>query len=100
MSDSVTNTVQNICKTSLLRSSFPNSNNSFTIPILLEADNRSYELNNLSLNLDNNGELLVEDSNHSTNANIDCEMEVMNESNSDDEVIYNANTEFRFCISN
>lgn len=92
ISDSVINTIQNICETSLLRTSFPNSNNSVTRPSL-EADNRLHELHNLSLNLDNNGELLVEDSDHSTNINIDCEIEVMNENNSNDEVIYNANTE-------
>jgi hypothetical protein len=92
MSDSVINTVRNICETSLLRNSFPNSN-SIIIPTLLEADDRPRELNNLSLNLDNNGELLVQDSNRSTDVNIDCEIKVINESNSDDQVIYNANTE-------
>ncbi|XP_011691888.1 PREDICTED: uncharacterized protein LOC105452470 isoform X3 [Wasmannia auropunctata] len=113
MSDSVVNVVQSICETSLLRSSFPNNRNNTNIS-LFENDERSHELNYLSLtqNLGNNGELHDEDSSHSTNLNIDhnnientfndiFEIKVINESNSNNnKVIDNVNTESDHLESN
>jgi len=105
MSDSVVNVVQSICETSLLRSSFPNSRNSTNILPLLEDDETSHGLSNLSLtqNLGNN-KLHDKDFSLSTNININrndvenasndiSEIEIINRSNSNDKIIDNVNTE-------